>query len=305
MRACLDHGGRELTLHLLHDGSLDPDPRLRQVAAMVERAGAQFAVHGITRAEAEQLPIVELFGTGWTVWLRAFLPEQLADVDRVLYLDVDTLVTAPLDPLFATDLRGAPLAAVANVYSPDQRSRVHDLGISDHHRYFNSGVLLLDLDQMRAEHATEQLLRAVAARSADALPMPDQDALNLVFHERWHPLHPRWNAQYKLWDDPASAAEYFGMEASEARGAPAIVHFEGPSLCKPWHALNAHPWRKAWWEALRRTPFASARAQDRGAATAALRLLPEPWRVRGYYKLAQLRQRRSARVTASDTGSSR
>jgi lipopolysaccharide biosynthesis glycosyltransferase len=299
MRACLDHGGSGLTLHLLHDGSLDADPRLRQVAAMVEGAGGQLVVHGITRAEAEKLPVVELFGAGWTVWLRAFLPEQLPDVDRVLYLDVDTLVTAPLEPLLATDLGGAPIAAVANVYSPDQRGRVHDLGISDHRRYFNSGVLLLDLDRMRAEKATDQLLGAVAERSADDLQMPDQDALNLVFHERWHPLHPRWNAQWKLWEDQASAAEYFGAAAADARRSPAIVHFEGPTLCKPWHALNAHPWRNAWWDALRRTPFASARPQDRGVATTALRLLPEPWRVRVYYQLVQWRQRRSARLTAS------
>jgi lipopolysaccharide biosynthesis glycosyltransferase len=105
-------------------------------------------------------------------------------------------------------------------------------------------------------------------------------------------LHPRWNAQNQLWESPEAATELFGAAAAEARQSPAILHFEGPSLCKPWHALCMHPWRRHWWATLARTPFASATAEDQGAATTAIRLLPQSQRVRAYIHLLRWRERR-------------
>ena len=89
----------------------------------------------------------------------------------------------------------------------------------------------------------------------------------------------------------------YGAEAAaDARGNPAILHFEGPSLCKPWHALNTHPWRERWWATLARTPWAGTRPEDRGPATMALRFFPERLRIRAYGRL--LRWRREHRTAA-------
>lgn len=294
VRSCLDHTGPGLTVHLVHDGDLDGHSGVDRLTEMVAEAGGEVRVHRVGAAELDALLAVDRFGRA--VWLRFFLPDVLPDVGRVLYLDPDTLVTAALRPLLDTELGDAPLAAVANVYSADQRQRLDDLGLADHRGYFNSGVLLLDLDRLRAEQATSELLRTVRTRSSE-LAMPDQDALNLVFEGRWHRLHPQWNAQYKLWEDPAAAEEYFGAAAAQARTAPAILHFEGPSVCKPWHALNVHPWRRVWWETLRRTPYAATRPEDAGVATTALRMLPRPLRFRGYFKLVAWRAERTARAS--------
>ena len=57
------------------------------------------------------------------MWYRIFLPELLPDVDRVLYLDVDTLAVDSLEPLWATDLGDAPGGAVTNVFMQDRDSR--------------------------------------------------------------------------------------------------------------------------------------------------------------------------------------
>ena len=38
------------------------------------------------------------------MWYRLFLPEVAPDLDRILYLDADTIVVERLDALFATDL---------------------------------------------------------------------------------------------------------------------------------------------------------------------------------------------------------
>jgi lipopolysaccharide biosynthesis glycosyltransferase len=290
IRSCLDNG-ENVTVHLLHDGSLHGDVGVDRVAAMVDSAGAVLSVHAVDSGAVRALSATDRYGT--VVWLRFLLPELLPDVDRVLYLDADTLVVSALAPLHACDLHSAPFAAVANVVQPSQRARIRDLGIEDHRRFLNSGVLLLDLERMRAEEATATLLSVAATRTRDLL-WPDQDTLNLVFAGRWHPLHPRWNAQYTLWSSPDVAADVFGDAlADEARRSPAILHFEGPTVCKPWHALNSHPWRQAWRATLERTPWSGTPAEDRNMATMALRLLPVDLRMRGYGHLLRWRERRA------------
>jgi lipopolysaccharide biosynthesis glycosyltransferase len=289
IRSCLDYADDDLTVHVLHDGGLDDTADAQRLRDMVDSTSAKLMMHTIDPAKTSALPTVDRWGT--VVWLRFLLPDLLPDVARVLYLDADTLVVSPLAPLFATDLGSAPFAAVSNVVQPAQRARLLALGLEDYRRTLNSGVLLLDLNQLRAEGTIANLLNVAASR-ADELVWPDQDALNLVYRGRWHPLHPRWNAQYTLWTSPGIAIDVFGNEvATEARSCPAILHFEGPNLCKPWHALNSHPWRRTWQATLARTPWRGAPDEDRGAATSVLRLLPENIRTRAYWHLVRWRNR--------------
>jgi lipopolysaccharide biosynthesis glycosyltransferase len=213
----------------------------------------------------------------------------------VLYLDADTLAVSPLAELFTTEVAPAPIAAAANVVMPEERPRIRGLGIEDFRSFFNAGVMLLDLGELRAESAPRKLLELAAARPDD-LSWADQDALNMLFNGRWHALHPRWNAQNALWNAPGVAADVLGEQpADEARLSPSILHFEGPSLCKPWHALNRHPWRSVWWAALRRTPWASTTPEDTGAVTTVLRFVPERPRIWTYSRVLGWRARRSVR----------
>jgi UDP-glucose:(glucosyl)LPS alpha-1,3-glucosyltransferase len=226
---------------------------------------------------------------GPTALLRFELPERLPDVDRVIYLDADTLVGSSLDELSRVELGGLRIAAVANVLAPDMRARVAALGITDHRDFFNSGVLVMDLAAMRASGDGEQLIEMVRAR--DDLLWPDQDALNIVYAGRWKRLHPRYNAMNSLWTWSAWAEDVFGPQASEARRDPAILHFEGPHIRKPWHYLSTHPWTERYRETLARTPWGSTPPEDETPTTRVIRRLPEAWRVPAYIWLLRVRRR--------------
>jgi lipopolysaccharide biosynthesis glycosyltransferase len=292
IKSCIEKASDPLTVHVLHDGSLERDAGLHRLAEMVRAGGAMLVPHAVDSADLGPLPAVDRWGL--VVWLRFLLPELLPDVDRVLYLDADVLIAGPLEPVLAVDLFGSPLGAVANVVQPSDVAHVRTIGIEDERRFLNSGVLLMDLDAWRAEGAGRALLEAARTRASD-LKWPDQDVLNLVFAGRWLALHPRWNAQNTLWAAPDLAARTFGPSVvEEARRSPAIVHFEGPHLCKPWHALSSHPWREAWWQTLRRTPWSATPPEDAGAVTTALRLLPEQPRIRAYAHLLRWRAKREA-----------
>ncbi|MFP5578411.1 MAG: TylF/MycF/NovP-related O-methyltransferase [Acidimicrobiia bacterium] len=299
IRSLLDHhDAGEVDLHVVHDGTV-AGPLGARLTSWLAGLGGTATLHAVPPARSAGLPSLDRFGT--VVWSRFLLPELLPEHDRVLYLDADVVVTGRLDELFATDLGGAPLGAVRNVVERSQRERLRRLGIADPLDVCNSGVLLLDLPAMRAAGTADAVLDLARDRAGD-LGWPDQDALNLAVGS-WARLHPRWNAQNSLWDWRPLAVEVFGVDAvDEATSDPAIVHFEGPSLCKPWHLLCEHPWRDTWWDAARRTPFAPDQPEDVTVATRLISRLSGDRRRSAYLRLLRLRQRSAARRPTTEEG---
>lgn len=289
--SCLEANGLDyLHAHVLHLGDLQA-PDASRLAAMVGDRDAQIELHAIDPARLANLPSKGAGLGGHISWARVALADTLAGLDRVIYLDADVLVTASMADLWSWPLCGAPLAAVANVVEPAMHHHVASLGIPDPTRYFNAGVLLVDLRRWREEGCGEQLARFVLSRR-ESLPWFDQDALNAVFAGRWEPLSPRWNAQNSLWVWPVWAEEVFGAEAlHEATTSPAILHFEGPSLNKPWHYLCSHPWREEYRRTLAETPWSGTALLDRTPATMAIaRLAPEA-QLHAYLRLERWRRR--------------
>ena len=246
-----NRGECDVRVHYLHGPRLPSGDR-DLLARMVDENGGTIDFLEVPDERLDGLPVVEAF-TG-AMWYRTFLPELLPNVDRVLYLDVDTLAVDDLTRLWETDLGDHYLAAVTNVFQPGDETRSADLGLPSAEVYFNSGVLLFNLPAMRRDRCAEAI-RACAVERGDELGWPDQDALNLVLGERRVPLHPRWNVMNAMLLFPA-AAEVFGADAvEEARRRPGIRHFEGPGDNKPWHYLCGRPQRELYLEHRSATPW--------------------------------------------------
>jgi lipopolysaccharide biosynthesis glycosyltransferase len=164
---------------------------------------------------------------------RMHLAAALADdVERVLFLDADTVALEDVSALFDSDLRGRPLAAVAVERAPSDWERLLTLTGADRPRrppYFNAGVLVLDLRIWREQRLSERAVEFYR-RHQDRLRSLDQDTLNLLLEGRWVALDPKWNKLVQHHKrDP------FGWERMAYFAAPeGIVHFGG--RIKPWHA---------------------------------------------------------------------
>ena len=241
-----------LRVHYLHSPRFDGADADR-LQTMVEREGhGSISFLEIPDEKAAGLPSESRFTAA--MWHRLFLPELLADVPRVLYLDADTVACSSLAPLWRTDLTGHWLGAVTNVFQPNHRARPKLLGLPNREVYFNSGVLLMNLEEMRRDGMTEVLLRLVAERGSE-FEWPDQDALNLALGERRLRLHPRWNATNALrhqW----SKGTFERWARQRALHFPGIRHFEGPDANKPWHPDCQERQRRRYWTHRRATPFA-------------------------------------------------
>lgn len=261
-------GPERVRAHFMHPSSLPRGTRER-LRAMVESAGAAIEFHPIRASAVRGLPAMDRIPP--VMWYRLLLPELLGDEQRVLYLDCDLLVVDDLEPLWRIDLEGCQVGAVTNLLPSDLRHRPAALGLSEA-GYFNSGVLLIDLDAWRLSGCAREMAE-LARRNPERLVFPDQDALNIVLGSSRLALHPRWNCQnsvlYYDW-----AREVLGEEAvAQARAHPAIVHFEGPAQAKPWHPGSPHIYRDEYLRYRAQTPWPTLDEEREGLAARASRIL--------------------------------
>lgn len=180
---------------------------------------------------------------------RLLLPELLPDLDKVLYLDCDIIVRQDLDRLFReTDLGENYLAAVYEAPIEGQAERFKALGC-DPKRYFNSGLLLMNLAAMRRDRVSERLLEAC---KVDYLEFPDQDALNQVCQGRVLPLSPVYNG-IRTFFLPQYKSDFLRQYPDEALWtevqASADIHYTGG---KPWNLFSIR--FAEWWRTYDRLP---------------------------------------------------
>lgn len=161
------------------------------------------------------------------------------DVHKIIYLDIDTYSCDDIAKLYDTVMHGKTLGAVFEHTYASNTAQFTRLGMGPEAGfYFNSGVLLMDLDAFRKRGLKARIMNYIR-RSDVHLICPDQDALNGALWDETIELHPRWN-----WSDgwvlrcarlPLNATRWRGLkpiEALEAALYPGILHFWGPH--KPW-----------------------------------------------------------------------
>ena len=135
-------------VHFLHGDGMDA-ASVDRLSGMITRSGAEFVAH---RIEKSRLRGVDRFAAAPS-WYRVLLPELLPDLDRVLYLDSDMIITASLRPLWRVDISKHPVAAVSAVFPGPEWGARHcaALGIPDQRSYFVSGLMLMNLRWLRKE----------------------------------------------------------------------------------------------------------------------------------------------------------
>ena len=255
-----------------------PASGLERLSALAEDFGNELIAY---RIEAGRLRGVDRFSPGPS-WYRLFPPELCADLERVIYLDSDIVVTDGLRPLWEIDLADHPIAAVRTVFPFREWGVRHcaALGLADPAMYFCAGVMVMNLSSLRSrgfpgtalDHALahgdrewfqsfdenkDESLAYVAAHPERAV-FGDQDTLNALLGESWLPLHPRWNCMNSVVESTLSGDVFGEREREEAISRPAIRHFEGGSLPRPWEPDADPVARDLYWAYRRRTPWADS-----------------------------------------------
>lgn len=174
------------------------------------------------------------------LFLFYFLPPS---VKKAIYMDVDTIVLEDIAALWQIDLKNYPLAAVCDkiklVSEPDHGIRNYEsLGLSPDTKYFNSGIMVVNLEAWKDGLYTRQVFKVIEDNRA-FIKYPDQYGLNVVFANNWLELDKRWNhfASQKI-EDAAYVIHFISIK-------PLYVGYNFDEECKKifYSYLSMTPWR--------------------------------------------------------------
>lgn len=231
----LNNPGGEFHIWLLHSAIADEE--LCQLEEFCGRQGAGFTALKVDRAFFQNAPISKRYPQ--EMYYRLLAPQILpGDLKKVLYLDPDILVINPLRPLWETDLGGCAFAAASHSGLTDVMNDVNRVRLGTDHDYFNSGVMLMDLEKAREIVKPEEIFDCVREHSAE-LFLPDQDVFNFLYGVHTKPVPDEiWNydARYFSTYMLASLGEH---DMGWVTRNTAILHFCGKK--KPWK--TAYPSR--------------------------------------------------------------
>jgi lipopolysaccharide biosynthesis glycosyltransferase len=178
--------------------------------------------------------------TYYRLLITEIVPEY---VEKALFLDADTVVAGSLLELAKHEFGQEYILAVEDAEPELNTKRIVDLGYPAK-KYFNAGVMLINLKAWRADNLASVLM-GLADQYMSHLKWYDQDVLNICLYDRWQMINPKYNAIHL---------------AEELSEMPVVIHWAG--AFKPWVYAYDPPYKKLYWKYIKLTPFKDAKYPD-------------------------------------------
>ncbi len=179
-------------------------------------------------------------------FFRMLIPEILPmEINKAIYLDCDLIVKGDLEELWQSKLGENYILAAQDTWiryvsDPNGLLNYQELGIPADSKYFNAGVLVLNLKKWRDDKICAKLMNYLR-QNRQHIRWHDQDVLNVILAGKWGQLDPKWNfnsssfydyssRSYLPWEDKESlfSENIYNNLISNAF----IIHFASDK--KPW-----------------------------------------------------------------------
>lgn len=192
---------------------------------------------------------------------RFHIPEYFHGHGKVIYTDVDVIFMDDICKLYNEDLGNHILGACwedFNEQNSINQNRNLSLGINRCHKYFSSGLLIIDVDKWREQNILHSLLTLHDSLKS-ILECPDQDILNAYFRDDYKQLDSKYVVCNQRLNSFFKNGKFIGCS---------IRHFNGP--IKPWTykeeiAESVCVGSNIFWGYAKETPFYAI--LDRNAKT--------------------------------------
>ncbi|UQZ34088.1 hypothetical protein C2I18_11445 [Paenibacillus sp. PK3_47] len=244
----------KINVHIVHDDSVSEENKLK-LNQLTDSFGHNIHFYHVTVPHDlyEVASGVHKINF-WTMasMYRLLLPLFIHS-EKVIYLDCDILVNMDINELWSIDLGDRYLGAVI-----DQGQNLMEyfvsLGLSAE-LYFNSGVILFHLDNIRAKQTWYEEMLAFL-RHFPTVTMPDQDVLNAIYSSNYLQLDLRYNT----------------FAHSDLDLDNKIVHFAGDN--KWWDSDSPAAW--LYYKFLAMTPWAREVVQEQASEPEQVNIVFDP-----------------------------
>ena len=196
----------------------------------------------VTSEVKRQFPNYRAWKGSMAACIKPFFDKIMPDyVQRLLYIDADTVVAGSIEELQQMDMGDAVVAGtISDMMGHALQNHWYEL-YSGNTQYMGSGVLLFDLGNWRREDCYQKMVGILQRKKN--LRLPDQMLLNNAIPQRLMKVLPtKYNytmSNYHPWQEYRWMRRYGILPEEECREAidhPIIIHYlTGWALARPWH----------------------------------------------------------------------
>ena len=274
----VNHVGIKINFFLLAAEDVTDDERAK-LKDFVEQSGNTIEYLTVDDREYENYIVSERFNkvAYFRLMAHKYLPKTM---DRILYLDVDIVVDKNIyDEFYSHDFQGKYLIATSHNPNPDYSNildySIVNLEAAARGEYFNSGVLLMNLELFRKNITIDKYNQAYNTCVKQGIPVfYDQGLLNYMFFDKTLYFSSMdYNFRYSIPIDYKNRLDHNRVYKK------AIIHFTGMKQpYKPWDLMfdendikqfGSVPFKdnffyvsaelndlmKRWWEYAEQTPI--------------------------------------------------
>lgn len=237
----------ENRIYLLYSNVKETE--LNELRELIEKNGSRFLPVRVEESILSDVPVIRYFTK--EMYYRLLAGNIFAQEEKMLYLDPDILIRGSVLPLYEIPLEGKVMAAIADTAVNTLLSNHKTLlGFGEEDIYINSGVLLLNLNEMRRCFRPEDI-KSVVKEKGELLQYPDQDIINLLFMGKIKIVERKYNYNTG-YGNASGMLKYMAGGFLKEKNYPVIVHFMGPT--KPWHLAYYGKFGREYRSYLRKNP---------------------------------------------------
>lgn len=204
---------------------------LKKISDFIKKSQHKFCPISVDQSIFEKAP--KRNHTSIETYFRILAFEILdKDVDRIVYLDPDMIITDSLDYLYKIDMEnysiaGVPDYGINNIYIGDKIC----LGLSKKDKYINAGLLVMNIKRIRENCSTNEIFKYFD-KNNERFHLQDQDFINAYFKDEILYLPEKFN--YDVWYKTFWELLFEPIKRKIGiLQKPAVIHYMGGEY-KPW-----------------------------------------------------------------------
>lgn len=250
-----------LTVYILEDNISNENKRKLDELALT--FGREIKYKSIEKVKSNLASLSQQRGS-LSTFSRLMLSQLLPlELERLLYLDCDTIIRKNLEQFYNQDFEGNIVCGVLDCISKQHRARI---GLAENDIYINAGMMLIDY-QAWQHNSMDEKIRSIIQKHSGKVPYADQGIVNISLNGKIKLVHPRYNCMSIFttfsFNDLLEYRQPSACESSEtieeAKKDPSIVHFV-TLFCasRPWFKKSAGSFFDEWKRYKGKSPWKDA-----------------------------------------------